>query len=153
MKYTKEYLETLVKDSKCMWDVVEKSGMSKQEGNFRYLKSYIVKYGISILHFENQRTGKHKEKSLSEYLVKGKYLTLNGNRLKNKLYKAGLKQPICELCGQDENWKGKKMSLILDHIDGDRENNEIKNLRIVCPNCNATLDTHCAKNKKKKIAG
>jgi hypothetical protein len=40
------------------------------------------------------------------------------------------------------------MSMILDHVDGDRENNLIENLRIVCPNCNATLDTHCGKNKK-----
>jgi hypothetical protein len=45
------------------------------------------------------------------------------------------------------------MSLILDHIDGDRQNNELSNLRIVCPNCNATLDTHCAKNKRNNIAG
>lgn len=46
---------------------------------------------------------------------------------------------------------GKRMSLILDHIDGDRENNELINLRIVCPNCNATLDTHCGKNTPEKI--
>jgi hypothetical protein len=36
----------------------------------------------------------------------------------------------------------------LDHIDGDRGNNLLNNLRIICPNCNATLPTHCGKNKK-----
>jgi len=40
------------------------------------------------------------------------------------------------------------MSLILDHINGDRSD-RIENLQIVCPNCNATLETHCrGKNYK-----
>jgi hypothetical protein len=32
-------------------------------------------------------------------------------------------------------------------------NNNLNNLRIVCPNCNATLDTHCGKNKRKQSLG
>jgi hypothetical protein len=42
------------------------------------------------------------------------------------------------------------LSLILDHINGVNNDNRIENIRIVCPNCNATLDTHCGKNKSKK---
>jgi hypothetical protein len=147
MKYTKEYLQKIVSDSKCLWEVVEKSQVEKQGGNYRYIKNLINEYSISTKHFEDQNKKSTRVKDLSEYLQKDKFLTINGNNLKQKLYKAGLKQPICELCGQDENWKGKKMSLILDHIDGDRYNNLLENLRIVCPNCNATLDTHCGKNK------
>jgi hypothetical protein len=151
LKYTKTYLEELVKNSSCMWEVVEKSGMSKQEGNYRYLKSYINKYQISLEHFKNHKKSKTHKKTLSEWLVKGEHLTLSGNKLKDKLYKNNLKECKCELCGQDENWRGDKISLILDHIDGDRQNNELTNLRIVCPNCNATLPTHCGKNRKKLI--
>lgn len=54
------------------------------------------------------------------------------------------------MCGQGEEWNGKKISLILDHINGDRKNNLIENLQILCPNCNATLDTHCGKNINNK---
>lgn len=37
------------------------------------------------------------------------------------------------------------MSLILDHINGVSNDNRLQNLRIVCPNCAATLDTHCGR--------
>lgn len=151
MKYTKEYLTKLVNDSKSMWDVIEKTGMSKQEGNYSYINRLIEKYDINKSHFDNQRNNKStKEKPLEEYLVNGKYLTISGNIFKEKLFKANLKQPICEKCGQDEYWKGEKISLILDHINGDRYNNLLENLRIVCPNCNATLPTHGGKNRRNK---
>lgn len=71
--------------------------------------------------------------------------TTSRGAIKRNLYKEGLKERKCELCGQGEEWNGKKMSLILDHINGINNDNRLENLRIVCPNCNATLDTHCKK--------
>lgn len=41
------------------------------------------------------------------------------------------------------------MSLILDHINGVYNDNRLENLRIVCPNCNATLETHCGRHNSK----
>jgi hypothetical protein len=38
------------------------------------------------------------------------------------------------------------MALILDHINGIGNDHRMDNLRIVCPNCAATLDTHCGRN-------
>ena len=40
------------------------------------------------------------------------------------------------------------MALILDHINGVRDDNRLDNLRIVCANCNATLDTHCGRQNR-----
>jgi hypothetical protein len=148
-KYSKEFLEEVVLKSTCMWDAVVFSGVKKQEGNYTYISKLIKKYKIDTSHFIDQRGGNRKEKELSEYLVKDKFLTLNGNRLKEKLYSSNLKERKCEFCGQGEVWNGKKISLILDHIDGDRKNNLIENLQILCPNCNATLDTHCGRNIKR----
>jgi hypothetical protein len=40
------------------------------------------------------------------------------------------------------------MSLILDHVNHLATDNRFENLRIVCPNCNATLDTHCGRQNR-----
>jgi hypothetical protein len=65
--------------------------------------------------------------------------------LKRRLLRTGLIENRCALCGQGEDWRGRKMSLILDHINGVGNDHRIENLRIVCPNCAATLDTHCGR--------
>ena len=59
--------------------------------------------------------------------------------LKRRLFEDGLKARACELCGQGEIWRGQRMSLILDHVNGVHDDNRLENLRIVCPNCAATL--------------
>ncbi|HEX5763694.1 MAG TPA: hypothetical protein VFY04_11315 [Solirubrobacterales bacterium] len=40
------------------------------------------------------------------------------------------------------------MSMILDHINGVRDDHRLENLRMVCPNCAATLDTHCGRKNR-----
>ena len=69
-------------------------------------------------------------------------------RLKERLFAEGLKARRCELCGQGELWHGRRMALILDHVNGVYDDNRLENLRIVCANCNATLDTHCGRNSR-----
>lgn len=52
----------------------------------------------------------------------------------------------CEICKNTE-WMGKPIGLILDHIDGNSENNELDNLRLVCGNCDMQLPTYKNRNR------
>lgn len=61
----------------------------------------------------------------------------------------------CQECGIPDNWNNKSLSLHLDHIDGDSDNNNLNNLRILCPNCHSQTETYGAKgrgSRYKKVA-
>jgi len=55
----------------------------------------------------------------------------------------------CMMCGLNHPKTG-KVPLEIDHIDGDKNNNELTNLRILCPNCHSQTDTWRFKNTYKK---
>lgn len=55
----------------------------------------------------------------------------------------------CEICKNVE-WQGKSIPLQLDHINGDSDDNDLTNLRLLCPNCHAQTPTYCGKNMGKK---
>jgi hypothetical protein len=149
-------LEEIIKTSKTQTECLNKMGLRAAGGNYKTLKKYIEKYSISTDHFKPDEVrleklinlGIGREIEIENVLISGS--TYNRVRLKERLYNLGLKNRCCEICGQGEEWMGKKMSLIIDHINGIWNDNRIENLRIVCPNCNATLDTHCGKNNKEK---
>lgn len=52
----------------------------------------------------------------------------------------------CEICGRIR-WNTKLIPLEIDHVDGNSDNNNDKNLRLVCPNCHALTPNYKGKNK------
>lgn len=54
----------------------------------------------------------------------------------------------CEVCGIGNVWNGKVLTLQLDHIDGDSDNDDIGNVRLICPNCHTQTDTFTSRNIK-----
>jgi hypothetical protein len=108
------------------------------------LRKYVARWRIPTDHFVRSGRPRQRARPLAEWLVDGS--TIRSSKLKRRLYAAELKTPRCELCGQDEMWNGSRISLILDHVNGKRDDNRLENLRIVCPNCNASLETHCGRN-------
>jgi hypothetical protein len=124
-------------------------------GNASTLKRWAEIWEISTEHFDplaalRANAGRPQRRPLSEILVDGS--TYSRHSLKERLYEEGLKERRCEHCGQDERWRGRRMALILDHVNGIATDNRLENLQIVCPNCAATLDTHCGRNKNRKYA-
>ncbi|MDR0811166.1 MAG: HNH endonuclease [Paludibacter sp.] len=85
--------------------------------------------------------------TLNDIVEKSLYPSYQSFKLKNRLINENVKNAVCEKCGLTE-WNGKPIMLELHHIDGNRQNHLLKNLRLLCPNCHSQTDTYRAKNKK-----
>ena len=83
--------------------------------------------------------------TLEELLIVNSHYSLY--RLKQRLFKEGLKKAICEECGWAKMSPDGRIPIELDHINGDRYDNRLENLRILCPNCHSMKSTHRGKNK------
>lgn len=54
----------------------------------------------------------------------------------------------CESCGLSE-WLEKPITLELEHVDGDNQNNIKENLKLLCPNCHSFTETWKGRNISK----
>lgn len=79
-------------------------------------------------------------------ILDGKHPTYQTYKLKLRLFKEGIKINKCENCKIDE-WNNKPISCELDHIDGNRTNHKLNNLRILCPNCHSQTSTFRSKKR------
>ena len=69
-------------------------------------------------------------------------------KFRTALFKLRGKQ--CECC-KITTWLNQPIHLELHHIDGDKSNNELTNLQLLCPNCHSYTDNYGSKNIKRKI--
>jgi hypothetical protein len=72
--------------------------------------------------------------------------TFEGKRVPGPAAKKGLLafnycKEECSLCGQGSIHNGLPLTLQLDHIDGNPGNNNVNNLRFLCPNCHTQQKT------------
>lgn len=51
----------------------------------------------------------------------------------------------CAIC-KTSTWNGRDVPLVMDHINGNSQDNSLENLRMICPNCDALLPTYKGRN-------
>jgi predicted RNA-binding Zn-ribbon protein involved in translation (DUF1610 family) len=124
-------------------------------GAYEGLKKKIAEYDIDVSHFlgkganrgELHKGGKGGKYTPDQVFCKDSPVTQK--TLRDYIMRYSAVAYKCAFCGSDGSWLDGRIALELDHIDGDNHNNELTNLRFLCPNCHALTDTYCGKNKRK----
>ncbi|WP_306933868.1 HNH endonuclease signature motif containing protein [Streptomyces luteogriseus] len=143
-----EELTRAVAASHSLAGVMRMLGLSPVGGSGRAkVRHSIESYGLSTAHFTGQAhfrgTPSPRRKSAAQVLVR---LAPGSSRTRTVLLRRALDDlgvpHVCNECGTGENWQGRRLVLELDHINGNRLDNRIENLRYLCPSCHSQTKTH-----------
>lgn len=154
----KKEFKKICKKSNSLAEILRQFNLHEGAGNYKTLKKRIEEENIDISHIPKGR-GHNKNRHFGNKLPYEDWAKLrliikknySGNfSIKKRLIEEGILKNICAICSLGDEWNGKKIIHIMDHINGNSKDNRIENLRIVCPNCNSQLDTFCSKNIKLK---
>jgi len=150
-RWTDEELRKAVAAATSYAETIRAIGLIPAGGNYDQVKRRIVELRLDVSHFTGQRWNAsgvfrpRPPRSLDEVLVAGRWTTTHN--LKKRLLREGLKTAACELCGWCVRSPDGRIPVELDHINGDKTDNRLANLRILCPNCHALQPTHRGLNR------
>lgn len=153
-KWTEEQLRAAARKSRSIRQVLSYLGLVEAGGNYSQVKKFLEEYQVKIDHFKGRGWNKGLKGIGKPHLKIEKILISGSNyqsfKLKRRLFNEGFKKPECELCGWAKKASDGRIPLELDHINGNRKDNRLQNLRILCPNCHSLQPTHRGLNTKKK---
>lgn len=147
-QYTKEELQEMCSRSHSLTEFGKLMGYcSNGVKGIGAAKEVIQKFNLdhsSIVTYDNVINGENPNKGKIDY---SKFIKSDAHKIGNKAREAIKKNLIqlrgrkCEQCGLSE-WQEKPIVLELHHIDGDRYNNELENLQLLCPNCHSQTSNY-----------
>jgi len=148
--WDKQKLFDAVKNNHSLAGVLRELGMRVGGGNYNTIKSAIREFGLDTSHWDAKKasgvsTG-GRTIPMKDILVRNSSYN-STNTLRNRLVKEGYFKEECNRCGLSK-WLGNKIPLELNHINGDRNDNRLCNLEIICPNCHALTENYRGRNKR-----
>ena len=141
--FTLQEIEQYVYESNSYASLAEKLGYNSSYGSYlKSMKAMIDELGLDISHF----TGQGWNKNNFDYERFRNGVVIKSSQAINALI--FLRGRCCEQCGETK-WLDVPIPLEVHHVDGDPLNNEIDNLKLLCPNCHACTDNYRGKNINK----
>lgn len=154
LNYTEEQFIEAVKKSFSIIEVLRTIGVIGSGGNYAIAHRTIKRLGLDTSHFTGQGHLKGKQniwriaQPIENILIENYCGGITTNALRHRLFKNKIFDQKCSQCGLS-NWNGSPLSLELEHKNGNRCDNRIENLAILCPNCHS--QTHTFRRKKSSL--
>lgn len=151
MRYNDEELIKAYHESNTLLEILQRFDLFPAGVNYKKIKEEFVRLNLPISKFWHTFNTKRAKPRKLEDLFK-KDIKLTSHTFKKRLLKHGYFEHKCYKCNLTE-WNNQPIPIELEHINGDRLDNRLENLTILCPNCHAQTDTYRGKNVKQFCLG
>ena len=141
--WSDQSLVEAVESSKTVASILRKLGLQVRPGNYKTVQKRIKVLGLNTAHFTGKAHGTQKNRVLSNEDIFTQDADVGRTTVRRRIVKDELLGYTCQVCGSQPEWKGKVLTLVLDHINGKCNDHRLSNLRFLCPNCNSQQDTFC----------
>lgn len=148
--WTREEFVAAIASSTTILEVLHKLHLTVNSGNYATFHKYKLRWNVDTSHFIGSRKGlipapKQEPAPLETVLVENSFYA--AHMLKKRLTREGILPYQCAECALKE-WRGKPLTLQLDHRNGNKFDNRLENLRLLCPNCHSQTATYAGKNRR-----
>lgn len=145
---SRETLREAVAGSRSVAELLRKLGRRDNGHQRNLLHLWILEEGLTTSHFLGQAHQRGKPATTPTRRPKDLLVRHDGKRrtktalLRRALSEIGVPER-CDGCGTGPVWRGKPITLEIDHVNGDWGDDRAENLRLLCPNCHAITTTWC----------
>lgn len=144
IEYEEAALRSAVSRARCLAEAIRLLGDVPTPVTYRRLKRGLARHDVDTSHFSTTAQQGGRAREPLDRLLTTKRRTSSGT-LRRRLIREGRREHVCEECGA-RRWRGQPIPLELDHVNGDRSDNRLENLRLLCPNCHALTPTYRGRN-------
>ena len=123
-KNDREFINT-INNSYYLKDLVKKMGCSLNNKTIKKIKMKMDELNINIVNFDSS-------KSISQEINN---IKKNNKEMKRQLLEKDLIENKCQACKIGDMWNGRLLSLKLNYINGNSNDKNLNNMRLLCPNC------------------
>ena len=122
------------------------------EVSYNTYKKWAKYYGIFEQHLNQSGVGVKKGwasyKISLEEIFNGRKINYSLAVLKKRMIEEGYWTEDCHICGwNEERLTDNKICLSIDFVDGNKENKQVENMRLLCPNCYLSNNGHFNNSK------
>lgn len=127
-------------------DAIKRAGTGS---NYSLVRRKIAELKLDTTHFVSKSALAYQQMSLDPETLFIENSSASRAVIRRWILRESLIPYYCAICTLPPIWRGKQLTLRLDHVNGVRNDHRLSNLRFLCPNCDAQTDTFCGRNKRR----